>query len=191
MSESPILISLKDAAIAKIEENPKLKMDTVFLLRRDINHMQTPSEVIRFISSNKLKIDTTNLQKTAEIVSPGKPDETAVDALRKMSWEIPILKKDMRFPFRLRYSIKKLGQHEYDVNALRENQNLLLQEKSTVEVNRPQLLFVVRFDRDAKIHHCPTGLLRPRRHKAISCPDLQGGYEGDSSQVRPQIREYR
>ena len=63
MSESTILISLKDAAIAKIEENPILKMDTVFLLRREINHMKILSEGIRFISSNKLEIDTTNPQE--------------------------------------------------------------------------------------------------------------------------------
>ena len=77
MSESPILISLKDTTIAKIEENPKLKMDTVFLLRSDINHMQTLSEVIRFISSNKLEIDTNNLQEDfdAEQRAAAKPSD--------------------------------------------------------------------------------------------------------------------
>ena len=107
--------------------------------------MQTLSEVIRFISSNKLEIDTTNLQEDfdaekraaakpsdllstspAPIASPRKPDEMAVNALRDMSWEIPDLKNDMRFPFRLCYSVEELGKHEYDVNAQTENQNLLL-----------------------------------------------------------------
>ena len=97
MSEYPILISLKDAAIAKIEDNPKLKMDTVFLLRRDINHIQTLSELIRFISSNKLEIDTTNLQedfdveqraaaKPSDLLSTGRQQSRLLESQMKRSW---------------------------------------------------------------------------------------------------------
>ena len=114
MSNSQVLRSLKCAAKTKIEENTKLKSDTVFLLRRDILHYQTLAEVIEFISFNNLDIDTTNLQEDFEaeqraaatsfllpstgptaIASHRRLDEKVVDDLRVVSWEVPANKTEM------------------------------------------------------------------------------------------------
>jgi hypothetical protein len=159
MSTSPVFISLKLAMKAKIKEDTKLKKDTVTNLCRDIYHMQTLSEAMLFIDLNDLVIDTTNLQEDfdaeqraaatssllpsmdpAEIASKGRLDEKTVADLRVISWDVPASKTDMKFPFSLRYSVGELGQLDYDAYAHRENQNLRLQDTSTVEMHRPQLL---------------------------------------------------
>ena len=104
MSESSILFSLKLVAKTNIEEIPGLEEDTVFLLRRDIFHMRTLSEVLLFISSFEMDINTPNLQEDfdaeqraaakssillptgpAAIGTSRKPDVTAAGALKEIS----------------------------------------------------------------------------------------------------------
>ena len=115
MSNSAVLTSLKLAMIAKIKAKPKLKEDTVANFGLDIFHMQTLPALSRFISSNKLGIDITNLQEDFDaeqcaaatpsflpsmgptaIASHRRLDKKAVDDLRVMSWETPASKTEMK-----------------------------------------------------------------------------------------------
>jgi hypothetical protein len=54
-------------------------------------------------------------------------------------WQVPVLKSDMRFPFKLRNSVDEMGQQAYDALSLSESQHLLLSEKTAVELHRPGL----------------------------------------------------